>query len=742
MQSKSRRLRRWQFSVGVIVPAALLLVLTAAAAAAFIVWSASGIDERAKQRETTLVARAIERKIDDIPRVQESVALWDDAVTFSRVTPDKAWLDNNLGVWLNTYYDYEATAVLSDTDAPVYTSVGTRSPSPQFFETARAFIAPLVAEVRGKIARGALGDVADKGAPYPYALDIATIDGKAAVISVMPIATQTGAAPQPKGGEYLHVIVDYLDDGFADALDDDYGFDGGHFTTAAMSDGRHAAYPMLDRNGRLATFFEWRPNLPGIELLNQTGPVMAIAFIVAAILVLALVRRLWRSSSALEGERVAAKHQATHDPLTGLPNRAQFDVQLARDLGEKRSRLPIALLVLDLDRFKHINDTLGHAAGDDLICAVGQRLAELIGPADILARLGGDEFAIIHLCRDGAANALKLANSIVEAIAKPFGVSGGEAFVGASVGLAVADRDDRDPQELMRKADIALYEAKARGRSRAIVYEEAMNAQLQDRHMIEGELREALKVTSQLSVAFQPLFSGRTGEIVGAEALVRWNHPKLGAIAPARFVPIAENAGLIEPLGEFVLRRACEFSARWPGRRIAVNISPAQLLNPHFPERVFDLLVDTAMRPSDLELEITEGILLDNQSAAVEAINTFRKAGIRIALDDFGTGYSSLNYLKRYPVDCIKIDRSFVAQLTPKNSSVAIVQAMVTLAHALGIEVTAEGVETHEQMTILKAMGCNMFQGFLLSPPAAEDVVEAKFRRAMERRQKTVAQIA
>jgi diguanylate cyclase (GGDEF)-like protein len=379
--------------------------------------------------------------------------------------------------------------------------------------------------------------------------------------------------------------------------------------------------------------------------------------------------------------------------------------------------------MLDLDRFKQVNDTLGHRAGDDLIRAVGQRLSQLLGPKDSLARLGGDEFGIIHIHSSGLMGPLELSRRIIDAIGKPFDIFGSEAFVGVSIGIATAEGGEADAHELARKADIALYEAKSTGRNRAVVFEESMNEFLQNRKTIEAELRDALRRDDQLAVAFQPLYSG-SGELVGAEALVRWSHPKLGQISPAHFVPVAEATGLIGHLGHFVLRQACELGARWPGHTFAVNISPVQLRDPAFPASVFALLAQTGMHHADLELEITEGILLEEGSIATEAIRLFRASGIKIALDDFGTGYSSLNYLKRYPVDRIKIDRSFVSQLAPGSVSVAIVQAMVTLAHALDIEVTAEGVETSEQMRVLSELGCNIYQGFLLSAPVTPTLLE------------------
>jgi diguanylate cyclase (GGDEF)-like protein len=732
MRSEPHPRRRWRFSVSVIAPTAILLVVTALAVAAFVLWTTRGIDERSLERQRQLVSRAIERQIAEIPYAQESVAIWDDAVKYAKLAPDSEWLDNNLGVWMIEYYGFDAVAVISEANIPVYTATDGTSPS-RLFTDHWAVFEPLIAELRDEVAGGALDRYAEGAqTEFPRVLDIKRIGDTPAVVSILPIVTQTGEIEQARGTEYLHLALDYLDQSFADKLHENYLFDGAAFVTGALPTDYHVSHPVLDRAGRVAAMFEWHPSRPGLVMLSQTSPVLALSFLIAAVLVYFLLRRLWRSSAALELQRSTAQYEALHDRLTGLANRTQFELRLERALREKQ-RLggSVALLILDLDRFKHVNDTLGHTAGDDLIRAVGQRLTELAGEDALLARLGGDEFAIIYYGDEPEAQAL--ADDIVEAVAKPFAVSGSEAFVGASVGLAIAGNSERNQRELIRRADIALYEAKAGGRGRAVIYSKAMDEKLQDRHMIEAELREALKSAGQLSVAFQPLFCGSTGEIIGAEALVRWTHPKLGQISPAHFIPVAEGTGLIEPLGEFVLRRSLGFGARWPGRRVAVNLSPVQLMNPTFPERLLDLLIETGMRPSDLELEITEGILLDRQSTAVETLTALRNAGIRIALDDFGTGYSSLSYLKHYPVDCIKIDRSFVAQLGPSSTSEAIVNTMVALAHALGIEVTAEGVETNEQMTILTGMGCNLFQGFLLSPPVTEDEVESEYRRAGDR---------
>ena len=730
MPFKAQFLGRWQFQASVLAPVVLSLLVTAATVLAFVLWSSADLDERSLQREMKLASHILVEESGRIPHDQESIALWDDAVVNTRLNFNFAWVDNNLGSWMFSYFGHNRAFVLNDADKPIYGMEQGNVVNPDLFQVDAPVYMPMVKALRDKIAAGALDEFSRDGV-YPYVAQITSVANTPAIVSISPITSDTGLHPQPRGTEYMHVSVVFLDALFADRLADNYLLTDANFTREASKEPGRAVFPILSAAGRIVGFFEWTPENPGRMMLARTGPALAFGFVFAAILVALLLYRLWRSSSALEVGRLAAQHQATHDPLTGLANRTRFDEIIGRTLMARRPHdQGVALLMLDLDRFKQVNDTLGHQSGDDLIRAVGQRLKALIGPHDTLARLGGDEFGVIHFSRGGLADHLDLSQRMIEAIGKPFEIFGSEAFVGVSIGVVVIGESDADRREITRKADIALYEAKSSGRNRAVVYEEAMDELLQNRHTIEAELREALRRNDQLSVAFQPLISRETDTVSGAEALVRWTHPRLGRVSPAHFVPVAESTGLIEAIGEFVLRRACELGARFPGRTIAVNISPAQLRNPKFAERLFDMLIETGMSPSDLELEITESILLDDEQVAAASLRTFRGAGIRIALDDFGTGYSSLNYLKRYPVDCIKIDRSFVSQLEDGSVSVAIVQAMVTLAHALEIEVTAEGVETEEQKRILAQMGCNTFQGFLLSAPVSPPEIEKIFAQA------------
>ncbi|MBN9308802.1 bifunctional diguanylate cyclase/phosphodiesterase [Devosia sp.] len=703
---KSRR------TLSMLVMATLLVVFacTALIFGGFLLWSAGQIDADALQRQTLSIRHAVEAQLGTVPRQQQSVAIRDDTVIAAR-DHDTARLATDIGKWMFSYFGHDESYVLSSDDAPAYAAIAGRTQPPAAFEKRRNVLQPFIGALRSAASAGYVDEP-------PYIADYLQIDSRPAIISVTPIISDSGNVGQPAGREAVLVSVVYLDAEFGRRMIDHTMTGIGRFSTGRATTPGEATFPVQSRSGRIVGFFEWQPYRPGSDLLQRTGAAAGLTLVIFALLVLVLMHRLRRALDALEHKRRDAERQASEDPLTGLPNRLSFDREFEARLGSLKLRdAPLALLMLDLDRFKQVNDTLGHNAGDELIRSVADRLRQIVEPGDILARLGGDEFAILHYCYSGSVEVSAVASRIVDAIARPFRVLGSDAFVGVSIGIVIAGAADHDSRELSRKADIALYEAKSGGRNRAAIYEEEMDELVQGRHTIEAELREALRVPGQLWVAFQPLCSQTGSTIVGAEALVRWIHPRLGNIAPARFIGIAESTGLIEPLGEFVLRRAAQFGARWPGRTVAVNISPAQLRNPGFAERVFDILAETGMAPADLEMEITESILLEHEAMALDAIRSFREAGVRIALDDFGTGYSSLNYLKRYPVDRIKIDRSFVSQLGTGEGSEPIVQAMVTLAHALGIEVTAEGVETQEQFRILAAMGCNTFQGFLFSAP-------------------------
>ncbi|MBL8596188.1 MAG: EAL domain-containing protein [Devosia sp.] len=732
MEHRSARLTRdWRFPVVVLLPVILSLVGAAAGVLGFVLWSAQGVDAGALTRQTDLARHVIETELKRIPHDQESVTIWDDAIYNTKLAFNAAWIDTNLGTWMREYFGHDDVIVLDQDDQPIYAmSEGARA-DPGREAAALGDIRVLIANLRRLLTEGG-ADAYEKGntptAPNVAALRL--VGGVPSLVSIAPIISDSGTIKQDPDTIFLHVSIVRLDVDYAQRLGEQYQIpDAGFDLYPDTSSGRDGLLPLTDSAGRFITFLQWTPVTPGRDLLMQTLPVIAGAFLIAGLVAALLVHQLWRKSHALEVGRADAEYRAAHDHLTGLPNRTTFEAILARTLAQRPSRdRRTSVLMLDLDRFKQVNDTLGHRAGDDLIQAVGQRLGEMLANGDTLARLGGDEFAIVHAHAPGLMAALGLSQRIVEAINKPFDIFGSEAFVGVSIGIATADLNEADAHELTRRADIALYEAKATGRNRAVVFEDSMNEFLQNRKTIEVELREALRRDDQLSVAFQPLF-GRDGQIVGAEALARWVHPRLGQISPAHFIPVAEATGLISQLGAFVLRAACSMGAKWPGHTFAANISPVQLRDPTFTATVLDLLRTTGMQAQDLELEITEGILLEEASEATEALRLLRSTGIKIALDDFGTGYSSLNYLKRYPVDRIKIDRSFVSQLAPGSVSVAIVQAMVTLAHALKIEVTAEGVETHEQAEVLDALGCNIYQGFLFSAPVSPGNLEAVLRQ-------------
>ena len=411
---------------------------------------------------------------------------------------------------------------------------------------------------------------------------------------------------------------------------------------------------------------------------------------------------------------------ALFDSLTGLANRQRMrmslDQALVQSNGLARSS---SLFLLDLDRFKAVNDTLGHQVGDALLKQVGQRLLRSVGDAGLVGRLGGDEFQVVLPGEINRERLADLAREIIASLSQPYFIEGSSITIGCSVGVALAPEHGTDAETLIRNADLALYAAKADGRGIHRFFREELLVGAQSRKLLEDDLRHAL-AQDQFHVAYQPVVSTKTERIVGYEALLRWDHPTRGAVSPAEFIPVAEDCGLIEAIGEWVLRTACMEAATWPGDvRVAVNVSPIQFANPALPTIVTSALAKSGISPARLELEITEGVFLNEDESSEQMFKMLKGVGVRLALDDFGTGYSSLGYLKKAPFDKIKIDQSFVkGAAIPGNRNAAIIQAIVALADTLGMETTAEGVELQDEITLVRNLGCSHIQGFIYGKPA------------------------
>jgi diguanylate cyclase (GGDEF)-like protein len=409
---------------------------------------------------------------------------------------------------------------------------------------------------------------------------------------------------------------------------------------------------------------------------------------------------------------------AHHDALTDLPNRLLFREKMHRGLERVKSGEKLALICLDLDGFKSVNDTLGHSIGDALLRAVTERLLKSMSDRDTVARLGGDEFAVLQSAAGHRDEAAGLANILINAIAEPYELDGHEIIIGASIGIAMAPSDGLDPEELLKKADMALYQAKNDARGIFRFFHPEMDTSRRSRHVMERDLNRAL-AEGQFELFYQPVINIESGLVTSCEALLRWHHPAKGLVMPGEFIGLAEETGLIVPLGEWVLRQACKEASKWPDEiKIAVNLSAMQFRRGNLVEVVIHALASSGLPASRLELEVTETVLLIENDRAFSTLHQLRNLGVRIAVDDFGTGYSSFSYLRKYPFDKIKIDRSFVQESSEQgNECAAIIKAIAGVGNSLGMMTTAEGVETDEQLKLVRAEGCTEVQGYFFSRP-------------------------
>ncbi len=425
---------------------------------------------------------------------------------------------------------------------------------------------------------------------------------------------------------------------------------------------------------------------------------------------------------------------ATLDPLSGLPNRVLLNDRLLHALASARRRSDwVGLMFIDLDRFKHVNDSLGHEVGDDLLRAVARRFQSCLRESDTLARLGGDEFVVVLDSLHSAEDAKIIADKILRCLSDPFSVGPHTLVTSASIGVSIFPTDAEDAATLMRHADTAMYHAKGMGRNAVQFFSGEMNQRAVERHLLETALREALE-GGQFRLAYQPQLEVVSNRLVGAEALIRWHHPEWGEISPGKFIPLAEDSGLIAPIGDWVLREACRQLQAWqafPSLRVAVNLSVGQLRDSaQFLERARATIGEFAVDPTRIEFEITETLLASNVADHARVLRQLGELGCGISVDDFGTGYSSLSYLKRLPIDTVKIDRSFIRDIVSEPDDAAIVSAVVAMAKKLKLDVVAEGVETHRQLEVLRELGCDRYQGYLFSPAVAPEEFEERFLAA------------
>jgi diguanylate cyclase (GGDEF)-like protein len=717
--------------LSVVVPISIIVAVAIGCVVVAVYGSAHRADEVALANERQLFTRALNYHADRVLREVESVATSEAAIRSIRRQFDPKWAQMRVGLRLQSYFDQDFVFIADASDKFIYALLGQRSVDPNWFNSIQPDLKPVLDVVRERAPAddvnalnalpGAEGIAGSRG---HRAVRLQSFLGRPAIVAAVAVAArddETAAREAPVVLSVKFIEEDVLAEISSRLLlrklhlvDDKPVAAGDHF------------FELTDGHGLIIGRFAWTPKQPGAEIINSVIPFIAIALAGFALLASVVFRHMRRTAATIAAGETRLRHLALHDPLCGLPNRIFFGERLEAAITKVRAGSPPdSVLYIDLVHFKDVNDTLGHPIGDELIRSVTQRLSRTLRTDDLVARLGGDEFAVITSAASDHAMLQTIAGRIIAALCAPYGINGQNIVIGASIGIAVINENIGGAADVMRHADMALYRAKNEGRNRACIYDSAMDADLLKRKLLENDLRSGIEA-NRLTLVYQPIVNGSGETVVGVEALCRWTHPQRGEITPAEFIPIAENSGLIIPLGEWVLRRACLEGKAWPGIMISVNVSPLQFRRPDFVDVVERILAETGFDPTRLELEVTESTLLGNVETAEIAMFRLKALGVRLALDDFGTGYSSLLYLRRFPFDKLKIDRSFVHSIERAADAAAIVHAVVSLGRGLGMKVTAEGVETAEQQLFLRAAGVHSMQGFRFGRP---DTAEAFNRR-------------
>jgi diguanylate cyclase (GGDEF)-like protein len=720
---------RWDRArASLVVPIGAIVAVAIACVVVAVLTSARRADDVSYNSEQQLIRQALADHGERALHVLEGTVAMPRATLMIRDNYDPQWVAQHIGEWLQAAFNNDVVGIIDGNDQLKYAV--SRKPGDAGAIDLAAELAPSLDLLRGRLSAmpsQAIAVVAAQDAAKPgrsTAL-IQRFAGKPAIVAAVAVGSSADLA-DGNGRAPIVFSVKFITARLLQKIGARLRLGELRMIEEPARAPGDNVMALTDTAGGTIASVAWKPTRPGGQIVASVAPFVAVAFAGLTLLVWLVIRHMRRTAEAIVAGERQLRHLALHDPVCGLPNRIYFGERLEGAIRDVRGGgLSAAVFYIDLDHFKDVNDTLGHPIGDELILNVTQRLSRVMRGDDLVARLGGDEFAIITTCASDSYSLQAIAGRIIAAVCAPYQISGHNIIIGASIGIAVIDRRAGDAADILRYADMALYRAKNEGRNRACIYDAAMDADLSNRKLLEGDLLHAIK-NDGLRAAYQPFVNASGDTVVGVEALARWTHPTHGEIPPVRFIPIAEHSGLIIELGEWMLRRACLDGRDWPGLTVAVNVSPLQFRRSDFVEVVERILTETDFDANRLEIELTESTLLGNLETAELSMLRLKAIGVRFALDDFGTGYSSLLYLRRFPFDKLKIDSSFVRSIEKAPDAAAIVHAVVSLGRGLGMKVTAEGVETAEQHLFLRAAGVHSMQGYRFGKPGTAAQMNAR----------------
>ncbi|CAN7478155.1 putative bifunctional diguanylate cyclase/phosphodiesterase [Rhizobium sp. LjRoot258] len=699
------------FSFAIVVAIVTVMVLSALERVA----DRSNVLDDERSRET--MSGALKTFEMQLSATLNDYAAWDDAAANVYAADGMAWTISNYGEMSVNSSLFDMAIVIDDEKKPIMVYREGRPMDGALDD----FFSPSLWRLFDKVKVAGPQD-------NPEATGFVGTKAGIAVVGVALVREKSGALDVSAGKHRYLIFARHLSADKVAELGATYVIDG----LKLVAPNFQAPYSVAIADAQAVTLGKliWVSRAPGDIGYGEVRPMVVKALGLVGLFFVVLLIIGWLALRRLKSEEINAREEANRDRLSGLLNRDGLGSAIDAFVAEAaQTRRNVLILYLDLDGFKEVNDAYGHGTGDQLIRAVAAGLNVLIPRGAVLARIGGDEFAIAFVSESEHAVALQLSEQILDFLAEPLEIGRRVVVIGASIGIAMSEGGTIDREELVRRADLAMYKAKEAGRARMTLYDPAMDADRGERNALELDLRMAIE-GGDLQIAYQPLIDAATHEMTGVEALVRWNRPGHGPVSPEVFIPIAETSGLIEALGLFVLRKACETAKQWPELRVSVNVSPGQFRNPAFADYVRYVLKQTEIEAKRVTLEVTEGYMIQNPQRTRQAIERLKALGVKVALDDFGSGFSSIGYLRQFGFDRIKIDRSLVMDILESDSQREMLQATVALARSLDIPVTAEGIETEEQAIAVRLFGCDTLQGYFFGRPMPADQITERLMQA------------